>query len=410
MSAPFCVKRRFLAHLGVDGNVFARAGRCLDCQRQRDAPAELKWSRQSAQCDAVGARAQGDRCPGRQLERGGGVPAAAARGDQRRTGGDGRAYADQRRPLGAGKNHVRLGGPGSWLDPRLIDDEQRIHIGSGQGERAAESDASNSQNPVRRTHRRRLHAWHCNGAAGDAPHGSAKCFRLGGVRRGTCWLHHADRADNANDKRRPGAPDHDAEEPARMTSGMLFALAIGTLIVFVLVGLMRRTRSPKQIDQSSGDTQTAAQWTEGETTRLLSTAEVPGLYLLRPRFLSKAENVVYLLLKAAFPRHEIFARVRLADVLQVKIGPQGMERLRAFRKIANQHVGFVVCDRDMPIVAIIDAKEPKQVQNPRDQKLEIIKQRCLQAAQAKYIRVYPPTLPRYRELRAQILGPAAELV
>ncbi len=195
-----------------------------------------------------------------------------------------------------------------------------------------------------------------------------------------------------------------------MTSGMLFALAIGTLIVFVLVGLMRRSRSAKQIEQSGGDTQTASQWTEGETTRLLSSAEVPGLYLLRPRFLSKAENVVYLLLKAAFPRHEIFARVRLADVLQVKIGPQGMERLRAFRKIANQHVGFVVCDRDMTIVAIVDAKEPEQVQNPRDQKLEIIKQRCLQAAQVKYICVYPPTLPRYRELRAQILGPAAELV
>ena len=62
---------------------------------------------------------------------------------------------------------------------------------------------------------------------------------------------------------------------------------------------------------------TVAQWTEGETTRLLSSAELPGLYLLRPRFLSKAESVVYLLLKAAFPRHEIFARVRLSDVLQV---------------------------------------------------------------------------------------------
>ena len=129
-----------------------------------------------------------------------------------------------------------------------------------------------------------------------------------------------------------------------------------------------------------------------------------------PSFPSKAENVVYLLLKPAFPRHDIFARVRLADVLQVKIGPQGMERLRAFRKIANQHVGFVVCDRGMTIVAIIDAKEPQQVQNPRDQKLEIIKQRCLQAAQVKYLCVYPPTLPRYRDLREQVLGPAAELV
>jgi hypothetical protein len=192
---------------------------------------------------------------------------------------------------------------------------------------------------------------------------------------------------------------------------MLFALAIGALVVAVVFGLVRRNRSGSQANRAGTDGQgTVAQWTEGETTRLLSSAELPGLYLLRPRFLSKAENVVYLLLKAAFPRHEIFARVRLADVLQVKIGPQGMERLRAFRKIANQHVGFVVCGRDMAIVAIIDSKEPDQMQNPRDQKLEIIKQRCLQAAQVKYICVYPPTLPRYRELREQVLGPASELV
>jgi len=195
-----------------------------------------------------------------------------------------------------------------------------------------------------------------------------------------------------------------------MTSGMLFALAISALVIAVLVGLMRRQRTPGAGKLSVDGPPTNEQWTEGETTRLLSSAELPGLYLLRPRFLSKAENVVYLLLKAAFPRHEIFARVRLSDVLQVKIGPQGMERLRAFRKIANQHVGFVVCDRDMTIVAIVDAREPEQVQNPRDQKLEIIKQRCLQAAQVKYLCVYPPTLPRYRELREQILGPAAELV
>src|SRR5439155_3152331 len=194
-----------------------------------------------------------------------------------------------------------------------------------------------------------------------------------------------------------------------MTSGMLFALAISALVVAVLIGLVRRQRSAGG-RAKDGDANTVAQWTEGETTRLLSSAELPGLYLLRPRFLSKAENVVYLLIKAAFPRHDIFARVRLADVLQVKIGPQGMDRLRAFRKIANQHVGFVGFDRDMTIVAIVDSKEPEQVQNPREQKLEIIKQRCLQAAQVKYLCVYPPTLPRYRELREQILGPAAELV
>jgi hypothetical protein len=196
-----------------------------------------------------------------------------------------------------------------------------------------------------------------------------------------------------------------------MTPGILFTLAIVALLGVVIFGLVHRSRAGSATARNELDTpNTVAQWTEGETTRLLSSAELPGLYLVRPRFLSKAESVVYLLLKAAFPRHEIFARVRLSDVLQVKIGPQGMERLRAFRKIANQHVGFVICGRDMAIVAIVDAKEPETMINPRDQKLEIIKQRCLQAAQVKYICVYPPQLPRYKDLREQVLGPAAEIL
>ncbi len=191
-----------------------------------------------------------------------------------------------------------------------------------------------------------------------------------------------------------------------MASGILFALAIGALAFVIIYGMVARRRKASGRGGASGDSpDTAAQWTEGETTRLLSSAETPGLYLLRPRFLSKAESVVYMLLRAAFPRQEIFARVRLSDVLQVKIGPQGMERLRMFRKIADQQVGFLLCDRDMTILAIIDTKEPDAVVNPREQKLEIIKQRCLQAAQVKYICVYPPQLPRYRELREQILGP-----
>ena len=110
-----------------------------------------------------------------------------------------------------------------------------------------------------------------------------------------------------------------------MTQGVLFALAMAAFAVAIIYGLVRRNRTSSGGSRSSADSpNTVAQWTEGETTRLLSSAELPGLYLLRPRFLTRAESVVYLLLKAAFPRHEIFARIRLADVLQVKIGPQGM--------------------------------------------------------------------------------------
>jgi uncharacterized protein DUF2726 len=194
-----------------------------------------------------------------------------------------------------------------------------------------------------------------------------------------------------------------------MLPGILFAIAIVALVIAIAYGMVKRRQRSMKAGSAGDSPDTVAPWTEGETTRLLSSAETPGLMLLRPRFLTKAESVVYMLLRAAFPRQEIFARVRLADVLQVKIGPQGMDRLRMFRKIADQQVGFLLCDRDMTILAIIDTKEPDAVVNPREQKLEQIKQRCLQAAQVKYICIYPPQLPRYRDLREQVLGPAEEM-
>ena len=69
-----------------------------------------------------------------------------------------------------------------------------------------------------------------------------------------------------------------------MSSGILFALAIAALSVAVIVGLVKRNRGgPGPTTRGGLDSpNTVAQWTEGETTRLLSSAELPGLYLLRP--------------------------------------------------------------------------------------------------------------------------------
>ena len=191
-----------------------------------------------------------------------------------------------------------------------------------------------------------------------------------------------------------------------MAPGILFAIAIGALVIAIAYGMVKRRNKTWARRRSGGDSpDTAAQWTEGETTRLLSSAETPGLYLLRPRFLTKAESVVYMLLRAAFPRQEIFARVRLSDVLQVKIGPQGMERLRAFRKIADQQVGFLLCDRDMTILAIIDTKEAgrgRQSARPEARG----HQAALPAGGAGQVHLrLSAAIAAYRELREQILGP-----
>ena len=65
-----------------------------------------------------------------------------------------------------------------------------------------------------------------------------------------------------------------------------------------------------------------------------------------------------------------------------------------------------------PVVGHVQATEDRLLIDQPEQlgDLRGVEQRCLQAAQVKYICVYPPQLPRYRELRQQILGAAADLV
>ena len=125
-----------------------------------------------------------------------------------------------------------------------------------------------------------------------------------------------------------------------MTSGILSALAFGAIAVAVVYGLLRRQRGGRR---GAGETNTVAQWTEGETTRLLSSAELPGLYLLRPRFLSKAEHVLYLPLTAAFPRPALSARARPPTGPPAHPGPTARVRARAV--VGAQHGAATAVDK-----------------------------------------------------------------
>jgi hypothetical protein len=149
-------------------------------------------------------------------------------------------------------------------------------------------------------------------------------------------------------------------------------------------------------------------WTEGETTRLLAGTELDRLYTPKPEYLSRAEQTLYLLLRAAAPQHFVFPRARLGDLIQVKIGPQGMERLRLFRKASSVPVTFVVCDKNWKIVAAVDLRDPELAGDERQRRLETIKERCLNAAHLRYVVVEPANLPRYPQLRQMVLGDLPE--
>lgn len=192
-----------------------------------------------------------------------------------------------------------------------------------------------------------------------------------------------------------------------MTTGSLVVVGVLAALLVAALGYVfwRLRRAPNSAQASPlGSPFQSVDLAEGETTRLLSGTELEGLYLPKSEYLSKAEQTLYLILRAALPQHHVSPRARLGDIVQVKIGPQGMERLKIFRKAANLPVSFVVCDKNWQIVAAVDLRDPDLTSEPRARKLEMIKERCVQAARLRYITVEPSNMPRYPQLRAQVLG------
>jgi hypothetical protein len=178
-------------------------------------------------------------------------------------------------------------------------------------------------------------------------------------------------------------------------------LALGALLLTLFIvrraktaGVGQRVEVPTEILHRSG----------GETTILLGTIDRRHAYAPKTRFLNKSESLLYYLLKTAVPLHEVFPRMRLADVLEVQPGPQSFDRQRAFRKIEDYFVDFVVCEKDMKIVAVIELDEQPATDDMRRKKLDQFKQECIEAAGIRYYRFPHDDMPRYRELRDLLIN------
>ncbi len=186
----------------------------------------------------------------------------------------------------------------------------------------------------------------------------------------------------------------------------LFALAFVAFAVAATVGFVRRARQMRKMQAlMGGDTVSLPGWTEGETTRLLSSAEQTGFYTLRPRFLSKIETIAFHHLKKAVPHHEVLAHVRLLDLFQLTAEGENEKWLEAFRRIAYLDVSFVVCDGDMVIIAVVDLEDPAVALDDRLLRLLQAKRRALQTAHVRYISFNPLHPPTEQELRHMVLSP-----
>jgi len=130
-------------------------------------------------------------------------------------------------------------------------------------------------------------------------------------------------------------------------------------------------------------------------------APVPKLAVFPPRgrFLGQPETLVYLLLKTAMPDHVVFAGVTLASVLDVP--GTGFDREQQLRRLSTCPLDFVVCDRDMRIVAVVEIERPGAA-DPSG--MDRYKLDCLEAAAVRRVALNPKALPPREALRALIGG------
>jgi len=133
-------------------------------------------------------------------------------------------------------------------------------------------------------------------------------------------------------------------------------------------------------------------------------AAVPaaGAAAVRERFLGQHETLLYLVLKTGLPDHEIFANVSLASVMALPAG--GAEREQQLRRLAPYQLDFVVCDKSMHVVAVVDVETAGGADAAGIQQF---KADYLKRAGIRLVRVNPAAMPRRDQVRALIVGGAA---
>ncbi len=129
------------------------------------------------------------------------------------------------------------------------------------------------------------------------------------------------------------------------------------------------------------------------------TAAQPAGATVKPKavFLNGPNKLLYLVLKAALPDHQIFAQVRLADAVQVT-GQPATPQARA--QLAQARVDFVICNKELNVVALLDVTDG----NRADDMLKRQVAPQITAAGGRYLRIAPNAIPKPGEARALVCG------
>lgn len=195
----------------------------------------------------------------------------------------------------------------------------------------------------------------------------------------------------------------------------LFLLAVAGGVAFAIWNYRRKTAARRAASdaryqeifkggsQSGANAQSAAP-AGAEPLAAPAPAKAPPAPSAAPgvavqRFLGQAESLLYYLLKAGLPDCEVFAGVSLARV--VGAGGEGRDREQQLRRLSQYQLEFVVCDKNMRVIAVVEVESAAGAAAAGDQRF---KSDMLKQAGIRFVRLNPLALPRRDEVRPLING------
>jgi hypothetical protein len=154
-----------------------------------------------------------------------------------------------------------------------------------------------------------------------------------------------------------------------------------------------RERYATLVEASRGAAAPAGAARSDQGAPALAAAASPGTRQpkARERFLGQPETLLYYVLKAGLPEHEVFPRVGLAAVLDAP-------DTRSTPALQRLDLDFLVCDKSMRAVAavLLDGRVAGPV-------VDVMRQ-SLSGVGIRLVRVNPAALPKRDQVKALVLG------
>ena len=133
-------------------------------------------------------------------------------------------------------------------------------------------------------------------------------------------------------------------------------------------------------------------------------APAPQLqYRRRERVLDPSRTLMYYLLRSGLPDCEILVQVGLDRLLAPAAEMSDRTREKYLQGLAQHSVDFVVCDKAMQPLAVVELLEeeaPAALTSATD-----FSTQCLAHSGIRHVRIARTALPKRQEVRAVVLGP-----